>query len=200
MRAANLGWQTQWMYFDLKQHGIEVQGYESLYLEWLNEAPLPFLAPEDDPEAPNHRYHEKMWIVDGETDDGVAVIGGANIANEYFRVDSADPGRVWRDQDVVVKGSVVSDMVEAFERNFEHFVEIKQSRGILNTDMYWKSTRTLLDEVGKPGIWFWTRSELVQRVENMAHRNVALNFENARCRFFHNRPRLGRNLHKASLP
>ena len=31
--VSNLGFQTQWMYFDLKQHGIEVQGYESLYLE-----------------------------------------------------------------------------------------------------------------------------------------------------------------------
>ena len=53
--AANLGWQTQWMYFDLKQHGIEVQGYESLYLEWINEVPVPFLSPAMDPEAPNHR-------------------------------------------------------------------------------------------------------------------------------------------------
>ena len=75
--AANLGLQTQWMYFDLKQHGIEVQGYESLYLEWINEVPIPFLSPAKDPEAPNHRYHEKMWIVDGETDRGAAVVGGS---------------------------------------------------------------------------------------------------------------------------
>jgi phosphatidylserine/phosphatidylglycerophosphate/cardiolipin synthase-like enzyme len=91
--AANLGWQTQWMYFDLKQHGIEVQGYESLYLEWINEVPIPFLSPATDPEAPNHRYHEKMWIVDGEADRGTAVVGGLNIANEYFRVDPSDPDR-----------------------------------------------------------------------------------------------------------
>ena len=88
---SNLGWQTQWMYFDLKQHGIEVQGYESLYLEWLNEVPIPRLSPSRDPEAPNHRYHEKMWIVDGETDRGAAVAGGLNIANEYFRVDPIGP-------------------------------------------------------------------------------------------------------------
>ena len=61
---SNLGLQTQWMYFDLKQHGIEVQGYESIYLQWLNEVPIPFLSPAKDPEAPNNRYHEKMWIVD----------------------------------------------------------------------------------------------------------------------------------------
>jgi len=32
--------QTQWMNFDLKQHGIEVEGYESFYLQWLNEMPV----------------------------------------------------------------------------------------------------------------------------------------------------------------
>jgi hypothetical protein len=39
-------------------------------------ASIPFLSPAKDPEAPNHRYHEKMWIVDGETDRGAAVVGG----------------------------------------------------------------------------------------------------------------------------
>ena len=28
-----------------------------------------------------------MWIIDGETDHAVAVVGGLNIANEYFRID-----------------------------------------------------------------------------------------------------------------
>ena len=32
--------QTQWMYFDLKQNGIEVEGYEAFYLQWLNELPV----------------------------------------------------------------------------------------------------------------------------------------------------------------
>lgn len=189
--AANLGWQTQWMYFDLKQHGIEVQGYESLYLEWINEVPIPFLSPAKDPEAPNHRYHEKMWIVDGETERGAAVVGGLNIANEYFRVDSSDPGHFWRDQDVVVKGSIVADMVKAFDRNFDHFLEIKQSRGGLNTDTYWQSTREFLDAFGKLTISYTTRNDLVERVKSMARVKPSLDYQNARSRFFHNRPRLG---------
>jgi putative cardiolipin synthase len=189
--TANLGWQTQWMYFDLKQHGIEVQGYESLYLEWINEIPIPFISPAKDPEAPNHRYHEKMWIVDGETDRGAAVVGGLNIANEYFRVDPSDPSRFWRDQDVIVKGSIVADMVTAFDRNFEHFLEIKESRGALNTDLYWQSTREFLDEFGKLSVPYTTRSDLVERVKTMAQMKPALNYVNARSRFFHNRPRLG---------
>jgi putative cardiolipin synthase len=189
--AANLGWQTQWMYFDLKQHGIEVQGYESLYLEWINEVPIPFLSPAMDPEAPNHRYHEKMWIVDGETDRGAAVVGGLNIANEYFRVDPTDPGRFWRDQDVMVRGSIVADMVAAFDRNFDHFLEIKESRGGLNTDTYWQATREFLDKFGKLTVSYTTRADLVERVKTMARMKPALNYEDARSRFFHNRPRLG---------
>lgn len=188
---SNLGWQTQWMYFDLKQHGIEVQGYESLYLEWLNEAPFPFASDEEDSAAPNHRYHEKIWIVDGETDQGQAVIGGLNIANEYFRVDPSDPSRYWRDQDIVVRGSLVADMTTAFDRNHEHFTAIKKSRGALNTDLYWRATRQLLDKTGKPAIFYMKRDDLVQRVERMAKMKPALNFVQANGRFFHNRPRLG---------
>ncbi len=188
--ASNLGLQTQWMYFDLKQHGIEVQGYESLYLEWINEVPIPFLSPADDPEAPNHRYHEKLWIVDGETGGGTAVVGGLNIANAYFRVDPTDPDENWRDQDIVVKGSILADMVTAFERNYDHFVDIKESRAGLNTDLYWEATRNFLDKVGKLAIAYTTDPRLDERVAAMAHKTVRLDFEPARSRFFHNRPRL----------
>ena len=193
---SNLGLQTQWMYFDLKQHGIEVQGYESLYLEWLNEMPVPFLSPARDPEAPNHRYHEKMWIVDGETGGGTAVVGGLNIANAYFRVDPSDPEQNWRDQDVVVKGSLVSDMVTAFDRNFDHFLKIKESRAGLNTDLYWQQTREFLDKFGKLTVSYSTRSNLVERVNQMARVKPDLKFDNARSRFFHNRPRLGESFIK----
>jgi len=83
--------QTQWMLFDLKQHGIEVEGYEALALQWLNEVPVPLLTPHTDPNAIDQRYHEKMWIIDGETADGLAITGGLNIGNEYFRADPYHP-------------------------------------------------------------------------------------------------------------
>ena len=187
---SNLGFQTQWMYFDLKQHGIEVQGYEALYLEWLNEIPIPFHSPERDPEAPNSRYHEKMWIVDGETERAAAVVGGLNTANEYFRVDPSDPDHYWRDQDIIVQGPMVADMVAAFERNFEHFLAIKESRGDLNTDLYWEKTREFLDTVGKLDISYATRDDLMARVREMARQKLNLNYVRARSRFFQNRPRL----------
>ena len=99
--------QTQWMYFDLKQNGIEVEGYEAIALQWLNEVPVPKLVPHTDPDALDKRFHEKMWIIDGETEQGVAITGGLNIGNEYFRADPDDPGRTWRDQDIVVRGVIV---------------------------------------------------------------------------------------------
>ncbi|HQR47163.1 MAG TPA: phospholipase D-like domain-containing protein [Thermoanaerobaculia bacterium] len=111
--------QTQWMFFDLKQNGIEVEGYEAMALQWLNEIPVPLLTPHTDPDQLDKRFHEKMWIIDGETDHGVAITGGLNIGNEYFRANPDDPDTTWRDQDVVVRGAVVRDLVTAFDRKFD---------------------------------------------------------------------------------
>ena len=106
--VSNPSLQTQWMYFDLKQHGIEVEGYEAIGLQLVNEVPLPLVTPHYDPLLPNKRYHEKLWIVDAGTPGAQAVIGGLNIANEYFRVDPGDVPRYWRDQDVLVRGAVLA--------------------------------------------------------------------------------------------
>jgi putative cardiolipin synthase len=102
-----------------------------------------------------------------------------------------DPDENWRDQDVIVKGPIVADMVTAFERNFDHFVAIKESRGDLDTDLYWQKTREFLDEVGKLEIPYATRSDITERVRKMAQAKPDLKYEHARSRFFHNRPRLG---------
>jgi len=183
--------QTQWMLFDLKQHGIEVEGYEAMALQWLNEVAVPKLTPHDDLTSLDKRYHEKLWIIDGETDTGVAVTGGLNIGNEYFRVNPQDPDAYWRDQDVAVRGEIIADMVAAFDSNFDHFVQIKQSRGILNTNLYWDKTRAVLDKTGKVPIHFSTDPELVKNVEALEAREPKLKFLPTRCRFLQNRPRVG---------
>ncbi|HBX42372.1 MAG TPA: hypothetical protein DEH27_00490 [Deltaproteobacteria bacterium] len=189
--ASNVGPQTQWMYFDLKQNGIEVEGYEAMYLEWVNEVPVISQDPSVETVDPNKRYHEKMWIIDGETDHGVAVVGGMNIANEYFRIDPSDPSHYWRDQDVVVKGDVIKDMVATFERNYDHFLKIKESRGVLNTNLYWEATRKVLEETGKMDLEYQTDERLNKNVRALADNTVDLRFEGATCRFFQNRPRFG---------
>jgi len=186
---SNPGPQTQWMYFDLKQHHIEVEGYETFYLQWLNELPVASHDAADKTTSPNKRYHEKMWIIDGETDHGVAVVGGLNIANEYFRIDPQNPGRYWRDQDVIVEGDVVKDMVATFERNFEYFLKVKESRGIFNTNIYWEATRNLLDKTTKVEMNHITDERLNENVRELATKKLDLKYENAKCRFYQNRPR-----------
>lgn len=182
--------QTQWMFFDLKQNGIEVEGYEAMALQWLNEIPVPMLTPHADPDSLDKRFHEKMWIVDGETDDAVAITGGLNIGNEYFRADPENPDNTWRDQDVVLRGAIVGDLVTAFDRNFDYFVDVKKSRGVFNTNLYWNATRRVLDKTGQVPIKYTTDPEIVANVSGLEARQPMLDFRGATCRFLQNRPRL----------
>jgi len=182
--------QTQWLFFDLKQHGIEVEGYEAMALQWLNEMPVPALTPHFDPAQPDKRFHEKMWIIDGETDDGIAVTGGLNIGNAYFRTHPQDPDDYWRDQDVVLRGAVVRDLVAAFDRNVDYFVGVKKSRGAFNTNLYWDATRKVLDETGKVPVSYKTDPTIVANVAAIEAREPGLEFRPSTCRFIQNRPRL----------
>ena len=186
---SNPALQAQWLYFDLKQNGIEVEGYEAMALQWINEVPVPYLTPHFDPERPDKRFHDKMWIIDGDTDHAVAVTGGLNIGNEYFRIDPGDPDHYWRDQDVIVRGAVIEDMVAVFDRNFDYLVGIKESRGIFNTNLYWDNTRAVMDATGKLPISYDTDPVLVATVEAMARKKLDPDFRPARSRFFQNRPR-----------
>ncbi|HEU0031892.1 MAG TPA: phosphatidylserine/phosphatidylglycerophosphate/cardiolipin synthase family protein [Kofleriaceae bacterium] len=183
---SNSSMQTQWMYFDLKQHGIEVEGYEALGLQVVNEVPVPLATTHQDP---NKRYHEKLWIIDAGTPNAQAVMGGLNIANEYFRVDPTNVPRYWRDQDVAVRGAVLADLTATFERNYDHFKQIKASRGGL-TDKAWEATRKILQKVGAPKLDFSLREDLVRTVHALESRMMPREFQPARCRFFQSRPRL----------
>lgn len=131
-----------------------------------------------------------MWIIDGETDHGVAVTGGLNIGNEYFRANPAVPDSTWRDQDVVVRGDIVGDLVAAFDRNFDYFVGVKKSRGAFNTNLYWDATRAVLHKTGKVPIHYTTDPGVMHNVAALESRQPALAFSSATCRFLQNRPRL----------
>ncbi len=187
---SNPGLQTQWMYFDLKQHGIEVEGYEAVALQWLNEVPIPLLTPYSDFGQLDKRFHEKMWIIDGETEHRVAVVGGLNIGNEYFRANPGHPDATWRDQDVVVRGAVVEDMVAAFDRNFDYFTSVKESRGVFNTNLYWDATRNVLDETGRLPIQYISDPSVTAYVVDLETRQPRLDFRPSTCRFLQSRPRL----------
>ena len=186
---SNPKFQTQRMFFDLKQNGIKVEGYEAMLLQWINEIPIPLLMPHAEHGRLDKRFHEKMWLIDAETDHGVAIVGGLNVANEYFRVDESNPDFFWRDQDVIVKGAVIKDMVTAFDRNFDYFLAIKKSRGIFNTNLYWDMTRSVLAKTGKIHFHFNTNEKLNKKVRVMAKKSLQLDYHPGKVRFFQNRPR-----------
>ncbi len=60
----------------------------------------------------NQRMHNKLFIAD----DRIAIVGGRNIADEYF---DEDPRSNFLDLDVVVDGPVVADMSASFDTYWE---------------------------------------------------------------------------------
>jgi putative cardiolipin synthase len=183
--ASNLDWQTQWMYFDLKRHGIEVQGYEAMYLEWITAEKLL------EPLHANKRFHDKLWVVDGEDPErGVAIVGGLNVANEYFRIPD-EPLQRWHDQDVVLRGPIVADVSAAFDRNDAFFAAIKAERpAAFNPDNAWKLSASTLDRVAAVDVPYWRREDLAARVQACTGRDVEMGFSPRAARFLQSRPRL----------
>jgi putative cardiolipin synthase len=62
--------------------------------------------------AMTRRMHAKAWIADRE----VAIVGGRNIADEYFGAASTN----FRDLDMVMRGKAVADTSAIFERFWNH--------------------------------------------------------------------------------
>jgi putative cardiolipin synthase len=183
---SNLDWRTQWMYFDLKRHGIEVEGYEALYLQWLTAE-----VKSSDPLRANKRFHEKMWIVDAEAPERrLAIVGGMNIANEYFRVALSHTNR-WLDQDIILRGPAVKDITSAFDRNYEFFKRIKRDRpGLFNPDNAWKLTRRVLARIKRFEIPTWRRKALDSAAITILAQSYQPIFQPISCRFLQSRPRL----------
>lgn len=183
---SNLDWETQWMYFDLKRHGIVVEGYEALYLQWLTAELVP-----TDPLRPNKRFHDKMWVIDGEDPErAVAIVGGLNIANEYFRVDPTPLNR-WRDQDVLVRGAAVRDVMAAFDRNHEFFQSIKaRLPSVFNPDNAWQLARGVQARLGTVRTPTWRKPELGAHIDRILAAPPALAPTEVVARFLQSRPRL----------
>jgi cardiolipin synthase C len=183
---SNLDWQTQWMYFDLKRHGIEVEGYEALYLQWATAE-----VKAGDPLRANKRFHDKMWVVDGEDPArALAIVGGMNIANEYFEL-AAGPSGNWRDQDIVLRGPIVSDVRATFDRNYDFFKSLKSGLpGLANPDNAWKLTGATLKRVRQVSSATWLRKAVTAQVAIEGGQEPTLDFAPFTGRFVQSRPRL----------
>ncbi len=80
--------------------------------------------------------HVKNWIIDGEDytlDSAVSISGGINVSNRYFLLGTR---LQWLDQDIGSKGPIVTEMHEAFLRNFYdrevHYETYKEDSLCLN--------------------------------------------------------------------
>ncbi len=178
---------AQMLYFELMDAGIDVQGYEPLYLEWMNEINT------EDWTAGNKRYHEKYFVIDGER----AIVGGMNIGDEYARIGD-DPALIWRDQDVYLEGPVVADIARAFDENFRYFQGVQSRRpSVLESDGYWRAWRNVhpglrsavTRAVGRDRSWrsaprapFDAAAMRRARVQSPLRRDVSIQFIRSRPR------------------
>lgn len=93
--------------------GFNVMPHKKVYAR-LREAHVPFVTYN----APlktgsfNDRLHAKVTVIDGE----VALVGGANLCDEYLLDRPEVP--VWNDFELEVRGPVVADVQEGFERTW----------------------------------------------------------------------------------
>jgi len=127
------------MFNGLELSGILITGFEPWYLLGVAENRIFNFR------DINMRYHEKYWIVD----DSMAIVGGSNIANGYFRYGDS-PDAMWRDQDVLLTGPVVQDIGMAFEDNRAYFMQRRQERFWFNKATFFRKPWWMLTNSEPP--------------------------------------------------
>ena len=99
--------------------------------------------------------------------------------NGFFAVHPAETCRI----------GVLPNGDDSFERNFEYFLKIKESRGIFNTNIYWEATRNLSDETTMVDMDHVTDERLNENVRELADKKLDLKYEGTKCRWFQSRLR-----------
>ena len=100
----------------------------------------------------NRRMHNKSFIVDNR----IAIIGGRNIANDYF--DASDENN-YRDLDLLAIGPVVQQASQAFDRYWNDDATLPASA--------WKSAKSTPEDLAK------ARQEIASRVRKFADSDYA---------------------------
>jgi putative cardiolipin synthase len=141
----NLKFRDQRLFYYMRRSGIKIEGYEFAYLNLVSGFASRDLIGAKITEL-NQRYHEKYLVIDAEIPEkAVAIIGGTNISNEYFRVEKERPLFVWQDRDVIVRGKITADISRHFEINAAELRARRNSLGLQATQFIW----TFLDNYFK---------------------------------------------------
>jgi cardiolipin synthase C len=190
--VANYGIKNQNMYLYLHRNGIKVQGYEFLYMNFIGG-----IANQGSFEAviadTNQRYHDKLLIADAEDINSARCItGGSNAANEYFGVEKETPKKMWRDQDVILRGPIVQDFAGIFDRTSQEYAAEKARLQIQDFDPLISLSTIPLG--GGSGMMPNSNPVIVQRLNMMAAANYPMNWQPATIRAMHSRPRMYEDL------
>ncbi len=190
--VVNYELRTQNMYLYLQRNGIKVQGYELLYMQYLagltNQGSI-----ENSFNDANHLYHDKILVTDVENLSlARAMTGGANIANEYFGVDTTIAKNNWEDQDIMLRGPIVQDLAAIFQRNSQIFYEDKARLNVQDFDQMVAAASNVLG--GGLGNMPNANPAILNRINVISHAQFPLNWQPATMRTMQSRPRLQEDL------
>lgn len=200
--VANISFNSQMMYFDLKRNGIAVEGFESTFINAVNLF-NGFDTFKNSFDKANLRFHDKSLVIDAEIPEkAVALMGGANIANEYFQV-SKDYVKNWHDKDIVVRGPIAGAMAASIDANMGLMQNLKLNESGLSGNPVWAKFFALRPIFSAASL-VYQRPTLDTELSNKAlmHSRVAVPtlVENSIARFLQSRPRQGeRHIHKAYI-
>ncbi|MCX6127003.1 MAG: phosphatidylserine/phosphatidylglycerophosphate/cardiolipin synthase family protein [Proteobacteria bacterium] len=124
---ANVDPGSQSLYAGLFQSGLTVVGFNPLYTRFIT----PLVQAGDIRtylSTANKRSHEKMFIIDPQDPENKrAIVGGANIADDYFQIVKDKNGGYWRDKDVLLKGAIVDDIVDTFNKSLAYHKSLNEN-------------------------------------------------------------------------
>ncbi len=185
---------SQGMFLQLERSGIDVVGYDPLYMDVLKD-----LTKQTDfvawAKSHNQRVHDKLFIVDHEVPgESYAIVGGTNLANEYFRVQLQEPQSNWRDQDVVLRDvgpdpGLIQEITRTFEENVAHYRLLENNR---NQAVSWSFVSELITKAllalpatAKPS---GLNPKKMQILNEYLAEPISLNWQKTRIRFLQSVP------------
>lgn len=186
----------QELYKYLKKNGVLFEGYEVGYLNMLGLLPkdlnLTTLV-----DNLNYRKHEKIFVVDPGSDDGVAIIGGTNIANEYFGVEPFNYLKNWTDKDVALKGDVVIKVAEDFMETWNKLQEQHQGGMYEFFGKVWSLPTNVIKALSIKSLTYKNPnldSTIVKRINDARSTDLELNYSESPIRYLYNKPKQNQNI------
>jgi len=194
---------SQNLYYYLTSHGIKVMGYRPVWMQIANNPSVferifsgttfseRFGGALTAAKIENHRFHEKIMVIDAEVPGrGIGMVGGTNIANEYYDIIGEPTGVKWRDQDMIVQGDIAADLARAFDSNVGDAEAINQgatSTGLSGTiEQFLSGARGTFGNSNARGIEL--RPYAMRQIYDALQQNVLLRWDQANLRMIHHRP------------